>query len=90
MSTGTEGTSYRICKKCLLREMQEKAEAFESMQAYIENIDPDNKASAELYEERLNICKECEMLLEAMCRSCGCYVELRAAVAKNYCPRKHW
>ena len=90
MSTGTEGTSYHICKKCLLREMQEKAEAFESMQDYIENIDPDNKASAELYEERLNICKECEMLLEAMCRCCGCYVELRAAVAKNYCPRKHW
>ncbi len=85
-----EGTSYRICKKCLLREMQGKAEDSENLQTYIENIDPDDKASAELYEERLNICKECEMLLEGMCRSCGCYVELRAAVAKNYCPHKHW
>ena len=48
------------------------------------------KASEELYEERLSVCKECDMLLTGMCRSCGCYVELRAAVTKNYCPRKKW
>ena len=26
----------------------------------------------------------------AITRICGCYVELRAVVAKNICPRKKW
>ncbi len=80
--------NLRICKKCLMREMQGKE--YESIQTYIENLDMDSKASEELYEQRLAVCRECEMLLEAMCRSCGCYVELRAAVQKNACPRKKW
>lgn len=82
--------AYRICKKCLMRELQDKTEYYDSIGALIERLDPDTKASEELYEERLQICKECEMFLEAMCRSCGCYVELRAATAKNNCPRKKW
>ena len=81
---------YRYCKKCLLRDQIEKAGQYESIQAYLENLAPEDKASEELYNERLEICKGCDMLLEAMCRSCGCYVELRAAVEKNYCPRKRW
>lgn len=85
-----EQNAYRICKKCLMRELQGKTEYYESIGALIDRLDPDAKASDELYEERLQICKECEMFLEAMCRSCGCYVELRAAVAKNGCPRKKW
>lgn len=82
--------SYRYCKKCLLRDQIDKTNQYETIQAYLEDLDPDTKATEALYEERLEICKECEMLLEAMCRSCGCYVELRAAVAKNYCPKKKW
>ena len=85
-----EGMQYRFCKKCLMREMQDKAEYFKSLQDYIDNLDPDIKASEELYETRLGICKECDLLLEGMCRTCGCYVELRAVVEKNYCPSKRW
>ena len=85
-----EENTYRLCKKCLMREMQDKAEYYESIGALIERLEPDTKVADELYEERLQICKECEMFLEAMCRSCGCYVELRAAKAKNTCPRKKW
>lgn len=84
------GSIYRICKKCLMREMQDKADYFETIQTLIENLEPEESVSKDLYEKRLQICKDCEMFLEAMCRSCGCYVELRAAKQKNACPRKKW
>ncbi len=80
----------RICKRCLTRELAEQGENFQYLREYIENLDMDVKAPAELYEERLAVCKECDFLLQGMCRSCGCYVELRAAVTKNSCPYKRW
>lgn len=82
--------NQRYCRKCLTRDMVGKEEYFRSLREYIANLDPDIKADEALYEERLGICKECDLLLEAMCRICGCYVELRAVVAKNICPRKKW
>ena len=82
--------SLRVCRKCLTREMVGQEEYFRSLWEYIENLDVDVKAPEDLYENRLMICKKCEMLLEGMCRSCGCYVELRAAVGKNGCPREKW
>lgn len=80
----------RICKKCLTREMEEQEEYFRSLREYIENLDMDIKAPQSLYEKRLAVCKDCELLFQGMCRSCGCYVELRAAVTKNACPWKKW
>lgn len=60
------------------------------MYDYIENLDPDIKTEASLYEERLAVCKECERLADGMCRGCGCFVEMRAAVTKNACPYEKW
>lgn len=85
-----ESGKFRICKKCLTRDMIGQDEYFRSLQEYIANLDIDIKAEETLYEDRLNVCKECDMLLEAMCRSCGCYVELRAALTKNKCPKGKW
>ena len=82
--------NQRYCRKCLTRDMIGQEAYFRSLRDYIANLDPDIKAAEPLYEERLTVCKECEFLLEGMCRSCGCYVELRAAVGKNICPRKKW
>ena len=79
----------RVCKKCLIRDMDEYEE-YQNMFEYIRNISDDIKSSQELYEERMEICKECDMLLSGMCRKCGCFVEMRAAVEKNYCPGKKW
>ena len=79
----------RICKKCLLREMDE-AGFFQNMYDYIARIPADDKAPEEEYERRLSICKECEKLLSGMCRMCGCYVEMRAAIALRDCPGKKW
>lgn len=88
MEHDTKG--LRICKRCLLREMSEQEEYFRSLREYIENIDPDIRASESLYENRLDVCRSCEMLMQGMCRKCGCYVELRAAVKKNVCPWGKW
>ncbi|MCM1189577.1 MAG: DUF6171 family protein [bacterium] len=82
--------NLRFCRKCLTRELADGGETYQSLRAYIDNLDPDIKASEQLYRERLSACKECDLLLAGMCRSCGCYVELRAAMAKNRCPEKKW
>lgn len=84
-----DGTG-RFCRKCLTRDMQGQEEYFENLREYIRNLDVDVKATEELYESRLAVCKECDLLFQGMCRTCGCYVELRAAVTKNKCPNKHW
>ena len=80
----------RVCKRCLIKEMADSEEIFRNLYEYIENLDEEIKASAELYDERLSVCKQCDNLLSGMCRQCGCYVEMRAVVGKNYCPIKKW
>lgn len=88
---GSESYLQRVCKKCLLREMQE-GEYFKNMYEYIAQLDPEIKADKELYEKRLAACKACRNLMNGMCRVCGCFVEMRAAVKKNSCPaaEKFW
>lgn len=80
-----EGQKQRYCRKCLLREMDEE-EFFQRMDTYIRNLPEEDKVSAEVYEERLAHCKACEHLLNGMCRICGCYVEMRAAMKIRICP----
>lgn len=63
-------------------------EEYIHMKEYISAIDDYIKSSDEEYERRLNICKECDLLINGMCKLCGCFVEIRAAVKKNYCPNK--
>lgn len=76
----------RFCRKCLIREMMEEQTYFRNLYDYIENLDADLKVEEAVYEARLSKCKECENLLQGMCRICGCYVELRAVMKKNDCP----
>jgi hypothetical protein len=49
-----------------------------------------DRASDELYENRLDLCKECDSLLAGTCQKCGCYVEIRAASKSAKCPIKKW
>ena len=78
----------RICKRCLTKEMPD-ASYFSNMQEYIRNLDEDIKTPDPLYQVRLQNCKECDHLLNGMCRICGCFVEMRAAVTGNKCPDIH-
>ena len=49
----------------------------------------DHSTASSVYEARLAHCKTCDDLYQGMCRICGCYVELRAAMKKNRCPQVH-
>ena len=64
------------CRKCLTRDMAGQEEYFRSLREYIANLDEDIKAPAALYEDRLSVCKQCELLLDGMCRSCGAELSL--------------
>lgn len=81
----------RFCKKCLLHDIKEDI-YFKNMYEYIDNLDEEIKTNDKEYERRLSLCKECEKLMKGMCRSCGCFVEMRAAVYSNHCPdiKKYW
>jgi len=81
-----EKKPVRICKQCLLRDLA--AEDQKDLQKYLAVIKPQDRANEALYEERLVVCRSCEKLSEATCEACGCYVEIRAHVAANRCPKK--
>ena len=86
-----ETGNKKFCKKCLLSEMDEGT-YFQNLYEYIKRLDEDIKAEPKEYERRLSICKECDNLMDGMCRICGCFVELRGVIATNYCPSvdKKW
>ena len=84
-----ENEPKKRCLRCLLREMDQEA-YMENLYSYIQHLDEDIKAEQALYQERLAVCKECDYLSEGMCRACGCFVELRAAIAHNSCSYGKW
>lgn len=79
----------RICKKCLLKEYDEKR-YYDELDQYIRKIDTASRADDVLYITRLDVCKNCDKLLEGTCLACGCYVELRAAAKSARCPLNNW
>lgn len=80
-----ENEWYRGCRKCLLRDLTEK-EYFRNMYVYISNLPEEDRTPEEEYERRLSKCRECDHLLSGMCRICGCFVEMRAAIGVRHCP----
>lgn len=72
------------CKKCLLLEAGEN-KSFETIKAYIDNLDSEQKVSTDTYNYRLEQCKECDNLISGMCLKCGCYVEVRAILKNKNC-----
>ncbi len=73
-----------ICKRCLLSEFAD-SDMKQTIAELIEALPEDIKADDELYQKRLNICKQCEHLYNGMCGKCGCYVELRALKKAQRC-----
>ena len=74
-----------ICKKCLLLEAGERA-ALKSVKDYLELLSHEEKVSESIYNDRLEKCRNCDFLISGMCRKCGCYVEIRAALKNKECP----
>ena len=79
----------RICKRCLLREYDEK-DYKEKIERVLKLMKEKEKVPGELYEKRLQVCGQCEKLAQGTCLSCGCYVELRAAARTGSCPCQYW
>lgn len=79
----------RLCRQCLIRDLDEKA-AYDNMFTYIKQLDEEIKCEEDTYENRLKICKLCDSLINGMCKHCGCFVEMRAAIRTNSCPYKKW
>ena len=79
----------KVCKRCLIRELDEE-KYHKMIGQYIEIFDKSERASDELMENRLSFCRECDKLNAGTCLSCGCYVEMRAAIRKMQCPYKKW
>ncbi len=75
------------CKRCLLRGFSD-TEYIKNVSGYIANIPQELRTSEETYAYRLDQCKKCQYLQNGLCRLCGCFVEIRAASVKNYCPNK--
>lgn len=73
------------CKKCLLLEAGEKA-SYDTVTEYLNNLDDSLKITDAEYKERLLLCQNCDFLIAGMCRKCGCYVEIRAALKNKSCP----
>ncbi len=78
----------RICKRCLLRDMEEEARA--NLGKYLAAIKEQDRTEETIYQGRLKVCLECVYLKDATCEACGCYVEFRAAVKHGRCPYKKW
>ena len=78
------------CKICLIRDMAEKTDIYEYVKKTRGMLTEADRASDELYENRLDVCKECDSLLAGTCQKCGCYVEIRAASKSAKCPIKKW
>lgn len=74
----------RICRKC--GESVSEDIFHQNIQGYIEYLDEHVKADAGLYKKRLSCCESCNHLSSGICRLCGCFVELRAAIAVKGCP----
>ncbi len=79
----------KICRRCLISDMGEEAYR-EMISGHIDIIKAADRSSDELYNKRLEICRECEKLNAGTCLSCGCYVEIRAAMKRSGCPNRKW
>ena len=75
----------RECKRCLLKDMDTQ-EYYRTVSEYVESLDGSLRAPKEEYERRLSLCRECDCLINGMCRLCGGFVEARAAKTSSYCP----
>lgn len=77
------------CRKCLLRDFGEE-EYQTIIKKNIDILKKEDRASKELTEKRLDVCRACDRLHMGTCQACGCYVEIRAAVIRSKCPKKKW
>lgn len=75
----------KYCRRCLLADIDFDG-VYRQVQDLVSAIPVDLKSDETLYALRLQTCRTCDKLQNGICAECGCFVELRAATKKNYCP----
>lgn len=75
-----------ICKRCLLRELSGQDQALKIINEYKEHTSESDRATNELYEQRLSLCKSCKYLNQGTCIKKGAYVEAFCYREKEHCP----
>lgn len=77
------------CRKCLVSALSNST-VQQTVARSIAEISQNEKTDEKDYQKRLSICLSCDNLLSGTCLSCGCYVEIRAAIKRGRCPDKKW
>lgn len=86
MTEGGDTAPNRVCKRCLLADMEREQPAYRLLSEWLNAIAAENKAGDAMYAARLRVCVSCDQLANGACALCGCYVELRAAMKNARCP----
>ena len=71
--------------RCLLFEAGQ-ADMARTVAEYVAGLDEAIRTPEDVYQARLDICRDCPELMNGTCRLCGCYVETRAAKKGQQCP----
>ncbi len=77
------------CRKCLVSALSDST-VKQTVARSVAEISQNEKTDEKDYQKRLSICLSCDNLLSGTCLSCGCYVEIRAAIKRGRCPDKKW
>ena len=76
------------CKRCLLHELDKASYA--GIYEYISGLPAEIRADKTEQDRRISICLSCVHCVNAMCRLCGCFIEIRAAKKIMECPDNNW
>ena len=79
------GKSDALCFRCLVDELGDAAVAA-VLREGIEALPEQHRTDEETYAERLSACRQCDHLVNGLCRFCGCFVEMRALKRLGTCP----
>lgn len=73
------------CVRSLIRDISDE-QAAAIIEEYKAGTAPEDIVSAEIYEERLSLCRDCKHLNRGVCVKSGAYVEARAYRCGKHCP----
>lgn len=78
------------CKRCGLKTVLSE-EDIQKMVDDVTSMKGIRLVSEEVYNERFEICTDCEMFVYgSTCNSCGCVMQVRARLCDGRCPKKKW
>lgn len=81
------------CKSCEFPSVTQQAKnlSFSVYNVLIEALKTGEvTASEEVVQNRINTCKGCPFLNESRCSECGCFINVKAGLKAEKCPKGKW